>query len=150
MGIEEGSFLILSQVTAITSVIKPSEIKQEEIVTLVKLINVAYRRGEEGIILPNTERTSEKAITEMIQRDQLIGLRIDSSWKGCVHVGLSPYGHTNKSALLGMLTVRDESRYRAKGYGTMLMQSAKTLAKNRGYRIYDVRTFKTFKLGAIS
>lgn len=121
--------------TAITSLIKPSEIRQEEIVTLARLVNLAYRKGEEGIILPNTKRASEKAITQMIQQNELIGLRVDSAWKGCVHVGLSPYDNTSESALLGMLTVADESRYRrGKGYGTILMDSAETLAKNRGYK----------------
>lgn len=33
-----------------------------------------------------------------------------------------------------MLAVADESRYRGKGYGAILMDSAEILAKNRGYK----------------
>ncbi len=119
--------------TAIASLIKPSEIWSEEVVALADLVNAAYRKGEEGICLPSIERTSENAITQMIQQNELIGLRIGHSWKGCVHVGLSPYDDTHKSALFSMLAVADDPQYRGQGYGTLLVQSAEILAKKRGY-----------------
>jgi GNAT superfamily N-acetyltransferase len=125
--------LIPSRVTAITSVIKPSEIRPEEVVALARLVNAAYHKGEKGICLPSIDRTSENAITQMIQRDELIGLCVDGFWKGCVHVGLSPYDDTKKSALFGMLAVVDDPQYRGQGYGTLLVQSAEILAKRRGY-----------------
>jgi GNAT superfamily N-acetyltransferase len=132
-GDRKDSHLTSSRVTAITSIIKPSEIRLEEIAALARLVNAAYHKGEEGICLPNVERTSENAITQMIQRDELIGLRVGRSWKGCVHVGSSPYDSANKSALFGMLAVAGGSQYRGHGYGTLLVQSAEILAKKRGY-----------------
>lgn len=115
------------------SLIKPSEIRPEEIAALTRLVNAAYHKGEEGICLPDVERTSANEMIEMIQRGELIGLRIDSAWKGCVRVCLSPYDDTKKSALFCMLAVEDKPQYRGQGYGTLLVQFAETWAKNRGY-----------------
>lgn len=131
--------------TATTSLISASEILPEDIVALVRLVNTAYRKGEEGICWPHMERTSEKMMAQMIQKNELIGLRIGRSWKGCVHVSPSPYKSTKKSALFSMLAVADESLCRGQGYGSLLVQSAEILAKERGYTRMMLELLKPLK-----
>jgi len=56
--------------------LKIANISPEEISVLVDVVNGAYLEGERGICQPATQRIDRAAMTAMIEKEALMGLRI--------------------------------------------------------------------------
>lgn len=109
-------------------------IQFQEIDDLKTIINQAYLKGEEGICLPDMQRTNNTELVELIKAQSLIGLWVNDKLQGCVRVSQSPYDEPPKAAMFGMLVVKDDPSLRGKGYGSLLVSEAEHWARKNGYQ----------------
>jgi GNAT superfamily N-acetyltransferase len=119
----------------IISTLDPPELER-----LVTLVNYAYVEGEKGICRPDLQRVSLEKMRQIIEKNELIILRINNIPQGCIQVSPSVY---NKDAgMFGMLAVAQEPEFRKKGFGTLLVNEAEGWAKSQGYRFMDLELLK--------
>lgn len=131
---------IAEKLCANTCLLSRADINAEELASLAAIINDTYTDGERGICLADMQRTSAQSLSHMIEKGELIGLLINSSLKSCIHVETSPY--EKDSGLFGMLVVAKEDRFRGKGYGTFLVDTAEKWALDQGFSSMNLKLLK--------
>ena len=117
-----------------------SELNSDEIRELAALVNAAYLEGEKDICEPDLKRISQEELCQILEKGELITLRVNKIIKGCIHVCASPYDA--QAALFGMLAVAPEPKYRGKGLGTELVLEAERYARSKGYKFLNLELLK--------
>lgn len=125
---------------ATTRLISSADLCSGELVSLAAIVNDAYAEGERDICLATMQRTSEQALSQMILKNELIGLWLNGSLKGCIHVQASPY--EKNSGIFGMLVVTNEKEYRGQGFGTLLVDAAEKWALDQGFSSMNLELLK--------
>jgi GNAT superfamily N-acetyltransferase len=110
-----------------TTLLDPGEAGDELLVgELVRVINEAYARGEAGLWLEGTTRTTPSEIAEAIRSRGILATRLEGRIAGCAYVRMLDAD----TADLGLLSVAPE-RWGG-GVGRDLARAAEELMRSRG------------------
>ncbi|WP_150466016.1 GNAT family N-acetyltransferase [Francisella sp. SYW-2] len=109
-----------------------NNITTEEINTLVKIINDAYRSAEGDLWIDSAKRTTFNELKTLINNNQIIIATNNNQMIGSVKVTRL----SDNIAELGMLATA--FNHRRLGVGTKLVNAAENWAKNNGFKIMQL------------